>query len=71
MLPLLANLARFLIRSITFSDKLYLKIKLSPKDTAEYTGIKINLKTNNNILKLNMRQANILYYQNQFDVGVR
>ena len=34
-----------IIRSITFRDKLYLKMKLSPKDTAEYTTIKINLKT--------------------------
>ena len=54
-----------IIRSITFRDKLYLKMKLSPKDTAEY--IKINLKTYNNILKRNIRQAKILYYQHQFD----
>ena len=42
-------------------------MKLSPKDTAEYTTIKINLKTYNNILKRNIRQAKILYYQHQFD----
>ena len=29
-----------IIRSITFRDKLYLKIKLSPKDTPEYIAIK-------------------------------
>ena len=34
-----------IIRSITFRDKLYLKMKLSPKDSAEYSVIKINLKT--------------------------
>ena len=34
-----------IIRSLTFRDKLYLKMKLSPKDTAEYTTIKINLRT--------------------------
>ena len=56
-----------IIRSITFRDKLYLKRKLSPKDTPEYTAIKINLKTYNNILKRNIRQAKILYYQHQFD----
>ena len=56
-----------IIRSITFRDKLYLKMKLSPKDTAEYTTIKINLKTCNNILKRNIRQAMNLYYQHQFD----
>ena len=56
-----------IIRSITFRDKLYLKMKLSPKDTAEYTTIKINLKTSNNILKRNIRQAKILYYQHKFD----
>ena len=42
-----------IIRSITFRDKLYLKMQLSPKDTPEYTAIKINLKTYNNILKRN------------------
>ena len=56
-----------IIRSITFREKLYLKMKLSPKDTAEYTTIKINLKTYNNILKRNIRQAKSLYYQHQFD----
>ena len=56
-----------IIRSITFRDKLYMKMKLSPKYTAEYTTIKINLKTYNNILKRNIRQAKILYYQHQFD----
>ena len=56
-----------IIRSITFRDKLYLKMKLSPKDTPEYIAIKINLKTYNNILKRNIRQAKILYYQHQFD----
>ena len=56
-----------IIRSITFRDKLYLNMKSSPKDTAEYTTIKINLKTYNNILKRNIRQAKILYYQHQFD----
>ena len=56
-----------IIISITFRDKLYLKMKLSPKDTAEYTTIKIDLKTYNNILKRNIRQAKMLYYQHQFD----
>ena len=56
-----------IIRSITFRDKLYLNMKLSPKDTAEYTAIKINLKTYNNSLKRNIREAKILYYQHQFD----
>ena len=57
-----------IIRSITFRDKLYLKMKLSPKDSAEYSVIKINLKTYNNILKRNITwQAKILYYQHQFD----
>ena len=42
-------------------------MKLSPKDTAEYTTIKIHLKTYNNILKCNIRQAKVLYYQHQFD----
>ena len=42
-------------------------MKLSHKDTPEYTAIKINLKTYNNILKRNIRQAQILYYQHQFD----
>ena len=42
-------------------------MKLSPKDSAEYSVIKINLKTYNNILKRNIRQAKILYYQHQFD----
>ena len=56
-----------IIISITFRDKLYLKMKLSPKDTAEYTAMKINLKTYNHILKRNIRQANIVYYKHQFD----
>ena len=41
-------------------------MKLSPKDCAEYSVIKINLKTYNHILKRNIRQAKILYYQHQF-----
>ena len=53
-----------IIRSITFRDKLYMKMKLSPKD---YTAIQINLKTYNNLLKRNIRQTKILYYQHQFD----
>ena len=56
-----------IIRSITFRDTLYLKMKLFPKYTPEYTAIKINLKTYNNILKRNIRQAKFLYYQHQFD----
>ena len=44
-----------IIRSITFRDRLYLKMKLSPKDTAEHTAVKINLKTYNHILKRNIR----------------
>ena len=56
-----------ILRAITFRDKLYLKMKLSPKDTVEYTSIKINLKTYNNIWKRNIRQAKILNYQHQFD----
>ena len=56
-----------IIRSMTVRDKLYLKMKLSPKDTPEYIATKRNLKTYNNILKRNIRQAKILYYQHQFD----
>ena len=56
-----------ILRLITFSDKLYLKMKLSLKDTAEYTAIKINRKTYINILKRNIRQAKTLYYHYQFD----
>ena len=56
-----------IIRSITVRDKLYLNMKLSPKDSAEYTTIKINLNTYNTILKRNIRQSKILYYQHQFD----
>ena len=42
-------------------------LKLSAKDTAEYTAIKINLVKpyniqKNSILKCNIRQVNILYY---------
>ena len=42
-------------------------MKLSPKDSADYSVIKINLKTYNNILKRSIKQAKILYYQHQFD----
>ena len=56
-----------IIRPITFRDKLYLNMTVTRKDTTEYTAIKLNLKTYNNILKRNIRQANILYYQHQFD----
>ena len=42
-------------------------MNLSHKDTTEYTTIKINLKTHNTILKRNIMQAKILYYQHLFD----
>ena len=51
-----------LIRSITFRDKLYLKMKHTSTNSEAYANIKINLKTYNKILKHNIEQAKIMYY---------
>ena len=56
-----------LLRSISYRDKLYLKLKRLPADTERHTHLKINLKTYQSILKKLIRYAKKQYYQKQFN----
>ena len=53
-------------KSIRYRDKLYKQLKLTNPDTFEYTVLKINLKSYNDILKRSFRIAKqilILFYK--------
>lgn len=56
-----------IIRSIKFRDRLYLRLKRTQPDTQEYERLKINLKTYNRILKNNIQQAKLIYYNTLFE----
>ena len=55
-----------LIKSITFRDKLYQKLKSTPQSTSLYDQLKINLNTYNKILKKAIREAKQNYYSQCF-----
>ncbi len=52
-----------IIKSISFRDKLYSKLKKAHPDTLQHTILKINLSTYNNILKKNIRAVKRIYYE--------
>ena len=56
-----------IVRSISFRDKLYLKLKRTPVDSERHSILKLNLKTYQSILKRLIRDAKKQYYQKQFD----
>ena len=55
-----------IIKSIKFRDKLYLKLKCTPSETALYNTLKINLKIYNKMLKKLIRTAKNIYYHSIF-----
>ena len=56
-----------IIRSITYRDKLYMRLKQVPIDSEMYTHLKTNLKTYQVILKILIRNAKKAYFQKKFD----
>ena len=56
-----------IIRSITYRDKLYMRLKQIPIDSEMYTHLKTNLKTYQAILKRLIRNAKKVYFQKKFD----
>ena len=56
-----------IIRSITYRDKLYMRLKQVPIDSEMYTHLKTNLKTYQVILKRLIRNAKKAYFQKKFD----
>ena len=55
-----------IIRSITFRDNLYRKLKQTPPDSNQFPVLKINLRTYNKILKRSIKMAKSTYYQHSF-----
>ena len=55
-----------IIHSINFRDKLYKKLKCSPKSSPEYHAEKQNLKVYNGFLKKTIRQAKQTFYAKEF-----
>ena len=55
-----------IIRSITFRDNLYRKLKQTPPDSNQFPVLKINLRTYNKILKRRIKIAKSTYYQQSF-----
>jgi hypothetical protein len=55
-----------IIKSITFREKLHLRILRTPHDSPLYHQLKSNFKVYNKILKKMIRQAKMDYYQKQF-----
>ena len=55
------------VMSISYRDKLYLKLKRTPVDSERHSIPKLNLKTYQSILKRLIRDAKKQYYQKQFE----
>ena len=56
-----------IVRSISYRDKLYLKLKRTPVDSERHSILKLNLNTYQSILKRLIRDAKKQYYQKQFE----
>ena len=56
-----------IIRSITYRDKLYMRLKQVPIDSEMYTHLKTNLETYQVIQKRLIRNAKKAYFQKKFD----
>ena len=59
-------MTRGILKSISFRDKLYIKLKSTSIDHIQYPVLQVNLKTYNNILRKTIRAAKKLYYSNCF-----
>ena len=55
-----------IVKSIKFRDKLHLKLKKSPLNSAEYNNNKLNLAVYNKILKKTIKSAKKLHHTNLF-----
>ena len=56
-----------IVKSISFRDKLYKRLRMTNQDTQEYLTLKTNLHTYNTILKTSIRNAKMKYYQSCFN----
>ena len=56
-----------IVRSISFREKLYLKLKRTSVDYKSHSIIKLNLKTYQSILKRLIGDAKKQFYQKQFE----
>ena len=56
-----------IIKSIKSRDKLYVKLKSTPKDDPYYESYNTNLKTYNRIIKKLIREAQIKYFSEKFE----
>ena len=55
-----------ILKSISFKDKLYIKLRCTPFSSNQYQILQTNFKTYNNILRKTLREAKRQYYHNQF-----
>ena len=55
-----------ILHSIRFREELYVKVKRSRNDSAEYRSLKNNLHVFNCILKRTIRQSKLKYYEELF-----
>ena len=60
-----------LLRSISYRDKLYVKLKRLPADTERHTNLKINLQIYQSILKKVIRDGKKKYYQKQYLINFK
>ena len=60
------GITRGILNSIRFRDKLHLKLRKTHPTSAQYQNLKTNLRTYNKILKKNIREAKMMYYQERF-----
>ena len=51
-----------ILKSIKYRDNLFMKLKHTDPNSANYLNLKINLKTYNNILKNSIRKAKQMYF---------
>lgn len=56
-----------IINSIQFRDDLYKRLRLCTPGSIEWSGLKINLKTYNSILKKSIRAAKEVFFANSFE----
>ena len=61
-------ITRGLMTSIRYRDKICKQLKLTDPSSNNYETIKINLKTNNTILKKNIRAAKQIYFESRFSL---
>ena len=59
-------ITQWIIKSISYRDKIYQKLKCTSAEQSIYHHLKTNLRTYNKILKTSINTAKITYYQYKF-----